>query len=93
MKKVITIVAILLAVVIIGSGALYTVAEDQYACTFRFSEIVNTTSNAGLHFKIPFIDSVKYFPKATQFYDSPPSEVLTSDKHVSASVPLVPRSS
>ena len=29
---------------------------------------------------IPFIDSVKYFPKETQFYDIPPSEVLTSDK-------------
>ena len=80
MKKIIIIVAIVLAVAVVGVGALFTVAEDQYACTFRFSEIVNTTDSAGLHFKIPFIDSVKYFPKATQFYDIPPSEVLTSDK-------------
>ena len=80
MKKVIIIVAIVLAVAVVGFSALFTVAEDQYACTFRFSEIVDTTENAGLHFKIPFIDSVKYFPKATQFYDIPPSEVLTSDK-------------
>ena len=80
MKKAIIIIAIVLAVAAVGVGALYTVAEDQYACTFRFSEIVDTTGNAGLHFKIPFIDSVKYFPKATQFYDIPPSEVLTSDK-------------
>ena len=80
MKKAIIIIAIVLAVAAVGVGALYSVAEDQYACTFRFSEIVDTTGNAGLHFKIPFIDSVKYFPKATQFYDIPPSEVLTSDK-------------
>ena len=80
MKKIIIIVAIVLAVAVVGFSALFTVAEDQYACTFRFSEIVDTTENAGLHFKIPFIDSVKYFPKATQFYDIPPSEVLTSDK-------------
>jgi membrane protease subunit HflC len=35
---------------------------------------------AGLHFRIPFVDTVKYFSKATQIYDIPPSEVLTSDK-------------
>ena len=66
--------------VILISGSLFTVREDQYACTFRFSEIVNTTGQPGLHFKVPFVDSVKYFPKQTQFYDIPPSEVLTSDK-------------
>ena len=41
---------------------------------------MDTTANPGLHFKIPFIDSVQYFTKATQLYDIPPSEVLTSDK-------------
>ena len=30
--------------------------------------------------KIPFIDSIKYFPKAIMLYDISPSEVLTSDK-------------
>ena len=80
MKKTIIATVIVLLLVIGLSGSLYTVREDQYACTFRFSEIVNTTGEAGLHFKIPALDSVKYFPKATQFYDIPPSEVLTSDK-------------
>ena len=80
MKKTILTILIVLILVIGLSGSLYTVREDQYACTFRFSEIVNTTSNPGLHFKVPFVDSVKYFSKATQFYDIPPSEVLTSDK-------------
>jgi len=80
MKKSIFAVVIVLLLVIGLSGSLYTVREDQYACTFRFSEIVNTTDTPGLHFKVPFMDSVKYFSKATQFYDIPPSEVLTSDK-------------
>lgn len=62
------------------SGCFFTVAENEYACTVRFSKIISTTSDAGLHFKLPFIDSVKYFTKATQLYDIPPSEVLTSDK-------------
>ncbi len=80
MKKGILIAVIALLVVIVVSGAYFTVAEDEYACTFRFSEIVNTADTAGVHFKVPFVDTVKYFPKSTQFYDIPPSEVLTSDK-------------
>jgi membrane protease subunit HflC len=62
------------------ANSMYTVAENEYACTVRFSKIIDTTDSAGLHFKVPFIDSVKYFTKATQLYDIPPSEVLTSDK-------------
>ena len=37
MKKWIITAAVLLALVIVASGALYTVAENEYACTFRFS--------------------------------------------------------
>ena len=80
MKKTIIIAAILLLAVIVVSGSFYTLEEDQYACVFRFSEIVGVESAAGAHFKLPFVDSVRYFSKATQFYDIPPSEVLTSDK-------------
>ena len=80
MKKSIVVIALALILVIGLSLGLFTVREDQYACTFRFSEIVDTTDTPGLHFKMPFVDSVKYYSKATQFYDIPPSEVLTSDK-------------
>ena len=80
MKKSIIVIALALILVIGLSLGLFTVREDQYACTFRFSEIVDTTDTPGLHFKMPFVDSVKYYSKATQFYDIPPSEVLTSDK-------------
>ena len=81
MKKSKVFLVLLLAVVlIVGSGCFFTVREDQYACTVRFSKIIDTTDQAGLHFKLPFVDTVKYFTKATQLYDIPPSEVLTSDK-------------
>ena len=80
MKKKILIGGIVLLLLIVAAGSFYTVKENEYACTFRFSEIVNTVDTAGIHFKIPFFDQVRYFPKATQFYDIPPSEVLTSDK-------------
>ena len=80
MKKGIIIGVIALLLVILAASSMYTVQENQSACIFRFSEIVSTTDTAGLHFKIPFIDTVEHFTKATQLYDIPPSEVLTSDK-------------
>ena len=80
MKKMPIIVIIILVLVLLASNATYTVAENEYACTVRFSKIESVTDQAGLHFKLPFLDSVKYFTKATQLYDIPPSEVLTSDK-------------
>ncbi len=80
MKKTIILVLVLVLAGAIGLNALFTVREDQYACTVRFSQIIDTTAEAGLHFKVPFLDSTRYFSKATQFYDIPPFEVLTSDK-------------
>ena len=80
MKKSGIFIIILVLVAFLGLNSMFTVQENEYACTVRFSKIIDTTSDAGLHFKIPFIDSVKYFSKATQLYDIPPSEVLTSDK-------------
>ncbi len=76
---IITVVIIVL-LVILASASLYTVGEDEYACTVRFSKIINTTSDAGLHVKVPFIDSIKKFPDKIMLYDIQPSEVLTADQ-------------
>ena len=80
MKKSAIVIIVLLLVAVLAAGCLFTVRENEYACTVRFSKIISTTAEPGLHFKVPFVDSVKYFSKATQLYDIPPSEVLTSDK-------------
>ena len=80
MKKKIFLIAVIALLVIVLANSVYTVRENQYACRVQFSKIVDTTAESGLHFKIPFIESIKYFSKATQLYDIPPSEVLTSDK-------------
>lgn len=80
MKKTVIIVIFVLLAVICISASVYTVGENEYACTVRFSKIIETTAEPGLHFKVPFFDSVKYFPKAINLYDIPPSEVLTADK-------------
>lgn len=80
MKKKVTITVIVVLAAICLLASIYTVRENEYACTVRFSKIISTTQEPGLHFKVPFLDSVKTFPKAVMLYDIPPSEVLTSDK-------------
>ena len=80
MKKTSIVILVVVLAAVILAGSCFTVRENEYACTVRFSKIIRTTSASGLHFKVPFLDTVKYFSKATQLYDIPPSEVLTSDK-------------
>ena len=80
MKKWILIAAAALLVVILACSSLYVVREDQYAAVNRFSKIIHVEDRPGLHFKLPFVDGVKYFSKAVQLYDIPPSEVYTSDQ-------------
>ena len=69
---------IVMAFILIGQ-CFYTVNPDQYANTLRFSKTVNTVSDAGIYFKIPFLDNVIYFPKQVLLYDMKPSDVLTAD--------------
>ncbi len=80
MKNGIITALIVLLVVIVGAETLFTVAENEYVCVMRFSEIVSVASESGLHMKLPFVDKTRSFPKTTMIYDIPPSEVLTSDK-------------
>ena len=80
MKKYVIIGILVVLLGVVGLNSVYTLAENESGCVFRFSEIVEAQQTPGLHFKIPFVDSVKTFPKATMLYDIPPSEVFTSDK-------------
>ena len=73
-------VVIGLAAIVCLFNSFYVVAENEYVCILRFSKFTNVTSEAGLHFKIPFIDTTMSFPKTALLYDIPPSEVFTADK-------------
>jgi membrane protease subunit HflC len=79
-KKTVILLAVLILAAVCLFNSMYTVEENEYGCTVRLSKIISTTDEPGLHFKVPFLDSVKSFPKATMLYDIPPSEVLTADK-------------
>ena len=55
-----TVALILVLVLFFGlANSFYTVRENQYACVVRFSKIIETTNESGIHFRVPFLDSAK----------------------------------
>lgn len=80
-KVVITLVVVIgLFVILALNGMFYVVAEDEHVCIVRFSKIIETTSDAGIYMKVPFIDECKTYPKNAQLYDIEPSTVILKDK-------------
>ena len=73
------VIVLILAAFLVSSECFYTVDEDEYVGVIRFAKTVDTVSEPGLHFKLPFTDSVRRFPKKVLLYDMKPSEVLTAD--------------
>lgn len=58
----------------------YTIRENEYGLKLQFNKIVDVSDQPGLHFNIPFIQTVKKIPKSIQLYDIMPSDVMTADK-------------
>ena len=71
------IVVLLLAV---GSSSCVVTYENQYSIIRQFGKIDHVIDEAGISFKIPFIQSVDTLPKQTLLYDLASSDVITSDK-------------
>lgn len=73
-------VIILIAALIVLSTSLVITKEDEYSIIKRFDKIERVVESSGLSFKTPFVDTVDKLPKSIQFYDTPPSDVITVDK-------------
>lgn len=71
------IVVLLLAV---GSSSCVVTYENEYSIVRQFGKIDHVIDEAGISFKIPFIQSVDTLPKQTLLYDLASSDVITSDK-------------
>ncbi|MEK6607676.1 MAG: protease modulator HflC [Myxococcota bacterium] len=79
-SRTVALVIALAGVVTLGSSA-YTVAESEQAIVTQFGEIVGgTVTNAGLHFKLPFVQDVNRFEKRWLEWDGSPNQIPTRDK-------------
>ncbi len=74
------LIILLLAALMIGASSIVITNENQYSIVRQFGKIDHVVDNAGVSFKVPFIQSVDTLPKQTLLYDLSPSDVITSDK-------------
>ena len=81
MKAIMPVVALLVAVVLVLSQSLYTVDQKQYAIKFQLGEFIEAKSEAGLYFKIPLVQNVKFYDRRLLTLDAPePDRITTSEK-------------
>ncbi|ANJ67838.1 HflC protein [Halothiobacillus diazotrophicus] len=74
------ILPVVVVAVFLLSTATFQVKQYQTALEFRLGEIVQEGFDPGLHFKIPFINSVRLFDKRVLTMTSQPERFLTSEK-------------
>ncbi len=78
--KKIVIGVVLALLVIVGSSSIVITQENEYTLVRQFGRIDHVVTEAGISFKIPFIQSTDTLPKQTLLYDLATSDVITSDK-------------
>lgn len=82
MKQIRNIMLAVFAVLLllVGASSCVVTYENQYSIIRQFGRIDHIVDQAGVSFKVPFIQSVDTLPKQTLLYDMASSDVITSDK-------------
>ncbi len=73
------LVVIILAAILIGQDAFYTVNEAEQVVVTQFGDPVSTVTDSGLKFKLPFVQKVNRFEKRILKWDGDPNQIPTKD--------------
>ena len=83
-KKGTVLKATLLVVLVVGLFVLGTsmvvTHENEYTLVKQFGKIDHIVDEAGLSFKVPFVQTTDTLPRQVMLYDLAPSDVITKDK-------------
>ena len=81
MRITMPLLALVVALILVASQALYTVSQTQYAIKFQLGEIVDVNKEAGLYFKVPLVQNVRYFDRRNLMLENGDVDrVVTSEK-------------
>ena len=72
-------IIIFIAVVVLFNSMVVT-KENEYTLIKQFGKVERIVPNAGLSFRIPFIQTTDTLPKTMLLYDLTASDVITQDK-------------
>ena len=79
-KRFIPLLVILLVLGVLYNNAFVITKPNEYTLIQQFGKVVDIKDEAGLSFKIPFIQTEKTIPNTVLLYDLPISDVITKDK-------------
>ena len=77
--KIIAVIAVIAVVMTVVSSTFIT-KEDEYKLIRQFGKVDRVVSEAGIGFKMPFVEEIDTLPKQILLYDLPASDVITKDK-------------
>jgi len=81
MKLTMPFLALVVALLLVASQSVYTVEQTKYAIKFQLGEIVEINSEAGLYFKVPLLQNVRYFDRRNLTLENADVDrVVTSEK-------------
>jgi len=81
MKALGPVFAVLVAALLVASGAMFTVDQRQHAIVFQLGEVKDVVTKPGLHFKWPLLQNVRPFDMRILTFDDPePLRFITSEK-------------
>ena len=74
-------IVIVIALIVTVANGFYILEEGRQAVITQFGRPVGQPiTEAGLHFKIPYIQEVTYFEKKILIWDGDPNQIPTNDK-------------
>ncbi len=73
-------IILIVVVLLIGSQSVFVVDEREQAILLKLGKIQRSDFAPGLHFKLPFINNVRYFERRLLTLDAEPERFLTSEK-------------
>ncbi|MGM0582584.1 MAG: protease modulator HflC [Bacteroidota bacterium] len=80
-KSLITILVIVVVALIVIAQSAYIVRESEQVIITQFGKPVGeAVKDAGIHFKIPFVQTANFFDKRYLEWDGDPNQVPTKDK-------------
>jgi membrane protease subunit HflC len=79
-NKLIAVLVVTALVLLVAPSFLFTVSEINQVIVTQFGSPKKVITDAGLHFKLPFIQKVNSFDKRILEWDGNPTQVPTLDK-------------
>jgi len=80
-KSLITILVIVVVALIVIAQSAYIVKESEQVIITQFGKPVGEAiKDAGIHFKVPFVQTANFFDKRYLEWDGDPNQVPTKDK-------------